>query len=168
MITLHCTLGVLAPLVAVAAFTVGWADAEFRFSRALGSHMVLQQAPARANIWGFDAPAGAQVIITLLAMDGGSGRLVCTATATADPNGSFAALLPPQSPGPHSSPIAHTIRAAVAGRNTVAAEMVDVLFGELWMCGGSVGHFIISFPLRAAGRGILPTSRFSHFVMGGL
>jgi hypothetical protein len=136
----------LVPLVALATFT-GWADGELRFSRALGSHMVLQQAPARANIWGFDAPAGAEVIITLRAMDGGSGRLVGTANATADQNGNFAALLPPQSPGPRSSsPTAHTIRAAVvSGRKTVAAvEMVDVLFGELWMCGGYV-RLLVSF-----------------------
>jgi hypothetical protein len=137
----------LVPLVALATFA-GWAAGELRFSRALGSHMVLQQAPARANIWGFDAPAGAEVIITLRAMDGGSGRLVGTVNATADQNGNFATLLPPQSPGPRSSPTAHTIRAAVPGGNTVAAEMVDVLFGELWMCGGSV-RLLISFVFRA-------------------
>lgn len=135
------TLGVLAPLVALGALT-GWADGQLRFSRALGSHMVLQQAPARANIWGFDAPAGGEVIITLLAMDSesgsGSGRLVGTATAMADQNGSFAALLPPQPSGPRSSPIPHTIQAAVSGHETIVAEMVDILFGEVWMCGGSV------------------------------
>ena len=143
---------VLAPFVTLTAFA-GWVDG-LRFSRALGSHMVLQQAPARANIWGFDAPPGAEVIVTLWGIDGGSNRLVGTAKATADQNGNFVTLLPPQLPGPRGSPTAHTIRAAVSGHETVAAEMVDVLFGEVWMCGGSVGH-LIRFARRAAHLGWL-------------
>ena len=129
------SLSMLAPLVLAAC--AGWVNGELRFARALGSHMVLQQAPARANVWGFGAPVGAEVVITMLTADDGPGRLVWSANITADATGSFAALLPPQSSGPRGSPISHTIRAATSD-GVVAAEMSDVLFGDVWMCGGQV------------------------------
>ena len=112
------------------------AGGSLRFSRALGSHMVLQQAPARANIWGFGAAPGEQVVVTLREM---AGSAVANATATATADGSFAVLLPPQPSGPRGAPTAHAIRAAAVGSSATdgdAAELVDVLFGEVWLCGG--------------------------------
>jgi len=111
------------------------AGGSLRFSRALGSHMVLQQAPARANIWGFGAAPGGQVVVTLWEM---AGRAVANATATATADGSFAVLLPPQPSGPRGAPTAHAIRAAAVGSSATdaTAELVDVLFGEVWLCGG--------------------------------
>ena len=111
------------------------AGGPLRFSRALGSHMVLQQAPARANIWGFGAAPGEQVVVTLREM---AGSAVANATATATADGSFAVLLPPQPSGPRGAPTAHAIRAAAVGSSATdaTAELVDVLFGEVWLCGG--------------------------------
>ena len=132
--------GVAHEHVHAAAAAAAATGSRLRFSRALGSHMVLQQAPARATIWGFGAPPGGQVAVTLRALAagaGGQGRLVANATATAGADGSFAALLPPQPAGPRGSPTAHVVRAALAGgSSTVATEIVDVLFGEVWLCGG--------------------------------
>jgi sialate O-acetylesterase len=107
--------------------------AALRFSRALSSHMVLQQAPARANIWGFGAPAGSQVAITLhtVAPDTTQqGHLVARVSTVAMSDGSFVAKLPAQAGGT----TAHIIRATVAAGDS--AEIDDVLFGEVWACGG--------------------------------
>eukprot|EP01043_Picozoa_sp_COSAG02_P008416 COSAG02_NODE_269_length_26468_cov_4.489021_3_plen_169_part_00 len=137
-------LRLLAPLVLTSY--CGVVDGELRFSRALGSHMVLQQAPARANIWGYGAPSGAEVAVTLLATDHGVEHFVGTTTAIAGADGSFSVLLPPQSPGPRGSPTAHTIRATVTGDTSAAemVQMVDVLFGEVWICGGSVSPMLVA------------------------
>ena len=92
---------------------------------------------------------------------GGPGHLVATAAATGGADGSFAVLLPPQPSGPRGSPTAHSIRATVAASPVAGggggggvggghtggtrgdgdgdasySEIVDVLFGEVWLCGG--------------------------------
>ena len=125
----------LAPSLVLGVAQAAMPGGPLRFSRALGSHMVLQQAPARANIWGFGAAPGGQVVVTLREM---AGSAVANATATATADGSFAVLLPPQPSGPRGAPTAHAIRAAAAGSSATddAAELVDVLFGEVWLCGG--------------------------------
>ena len=134
---LSALLAMVASLVLglVAQAAAEPAGGPLRFSRALGSHMVLQQAPARANIWGFGAAPGEQVVVTLREM---AGSAVANATATATADGSFAVLLPPQPSGPRGAPTAHAIRAAAVGSSATddAAELVDVLFGEVWLCGG--------------------------------
>jgi sialate O-acetylesterase len=102
------------------------------FSSALGSSMVLQQAPARANVWGFGAPAGSRVAVTL--HTGGAaqqGHLVARVSTVASPDGSFVAKLPAQPGG--TTP--HVVRATVVGAGDTA-EIDDVLFGEVWACGG--------------------------------
>ena len=43
-------------------------DEQLRFSRARGSRMMLPQTPARANVWGFGAEPGRQVVVTLRTM----------------------------------------------------------------------------------------------------
>ena len=130
-------LALLVLGLAVAHAAAAAAEDRLRFSRALGSHMVLQQAPARANIWGFGAPSGGQVVITLreMAAAGRQGRVVANVTTTARPDGRYAVVLPAQPSGPRGSPTIHAIRAA-AGGSTEAAEIEDVLFGEVWVCGG--------------------------------
>lgn len=92
-----------------------------------------RQAPARANIWGFGAPAAAQVVVTLRATGAAAPAANVSASAAAD--GSWAVLLPPQPSGAESggAPTAYTIRATVGGE---AALIDDVLFGEVWLCGG--------------------------------
>ena len=63
---------------------------------------------------------------------------VATVNTTALADGSFAVLLPPLPSGPRGSPAAYTIRATAAGSGSEqdAVEIVVVLFGEVWLCGG--------------------------------
>ena len=90
-------------------------------SDALGSHMVLQRAPAAAVIWGF-SPAGSTVKTTL---DSRAPAL----TAAADAGGVWRQALPPaEAGGPH------TIRVESSAGAT--AVLADVLFGDVYVCGG--------------------------------
>ena len=42
---------------------------EFRFSTIYGDHMVLQQAPNQANVWGFTADCGDQISVNFDSKD---------------------------------------------------------------------------------------------------
>jgi sialate O-acetylesterase len=115
----------------LAALSPTAVTAALHFSRALGSHMVLQQAPARANIWGFGAPADSSVTVTLHAsITTQREHPVARISVMASPDGSFVVKLPAQPGGT----TAHIIRAAVAAGDST--EIYGVLFGEVWVCGG--------------------------------
>ena len=90
-------------------------------SRTLGDHMVLQAAPQRATIWGATTP-GAVVTTTF---DG------INRTATADENGTWRQQLPPT---PASSLRSHLLLFSSSSGET--AKLQDVLFGEVFVCGG--------------------------------
>ena len=90
-------------------------------SRTLGDHMVLQAAPQKAVVWGATTP-GAVVTTTF---DG------VNRTATADLNGTWRQQLPPT---PASSLQSHLLLFASSSGET--AKLQDVLFGEVFVCGG--------------------------------
>jgi hypothetical protein len=94
----------------------------FRFANTLGDHMVLQQAPAKAQIWGF-APAGSSVSVTSSA----AGSAPVTAAVGAD--GTWQAALAPVKAG--STPITITAKAGAA-----SIVLKDVLYGDVWFCSG--------------------------------
>jgi len=87
-------------------------------SNALGSHMVLQRAPQRANIWGWTT-AGATVSVTFNDK---------TYTATATAMGAWNVLLDAT---PAGGP--HTITVMSGGTTTTLS---DVLFGDVFVCSG--------------------------------
>lgn len=108
--------------LASAGSTVG--DATFRFANYYGDHMVLQQAPASATVWGYVLLCGA-------------------VTVTADGKSYMATIIPgltnmckwsvrlgPMAGG--STP--HVITATSAAHGSI--KLSDVLFGDVWMCGG--------------------------------
>ena len=74
-------------LAALASAALASAAASCTLSNVLGSHMVLQRAPASAMVWGFASP-GTGVRTTLA----GAGAL----TAVADAAGVWRQALPPQ------------------------------------------------------------------------
>ena len=104
----------------------------FAISSAFGSHMVLQRAPARAAIWGFDAPGTTVTVI----LDGGAQRLANTTDAT----GLWRVTLAPVPPG---GP--HTLTASSSGGGSAALD--DVQFGAVFVCGGQSN---MQFSLHAA------------------
>ncbi|EWM26950.1 protein of unknown function DUF303, acetylesterase putative, partial [Nannochloropsis gaditana] len=92
-----------------------------RLAHTLGSHMVLQQAPLPACLYGSGSPTA----YIALRMDQALTPVVGTVV---DLNGEWAACLPPQGPG---GP--HTITITGSGGRIVVE---DVLFGDVWLCSG--------------------------------
>ena len=92
-----------------------------RLAHTLGSHMVLQQAPLPACLYGQGSPK-AFISLTL------DGAAVPSATTVVDAMGKWVACLPPQQAGG-----AHTLTIAGSGGNIT---LEDVLFGEVWLCAG--------------------------------
>ena len=82
--------------------------------------MVLQRAPKRAMLWGFSAPAS-QVHVRLDAN--------AALTAITNANGTWRLALPPTL----ATAVAHIITISNA---TMTTTLVDVLFGEVFLCGG--------------------------------
>jgi len=88
-------------------------------SNALGSHMVLQRSPLRANIWGWTTP-GATVTVVFKAKQ---------YQATAAASGLWSVLLEPTiAGGPYTITATSTSGAS--------ASLTDVLFGDVYVCSG--------------------------------
>jgi len=90
-------------------------------SATLGSNMVLQRAPQQALVWGF-AASGTVVTTTM------DGKTKLTTTAGTD--GIWRQKLPPQ---PASDKAHYFAFTSSAGQS---AEMLNVLFGDVYLCGG--------------------------------
>ncbi|XP_067674175.1 sialate O-acetylesterase-like [Haliotis asinina] len=96
----------------------------FRFASSYGDHMVLQQAPKQATVWGFASAAGETVTVQI------SGKGSVTTTATQGDNGTvvwYAQLPPVNAGGPYTITATST-----EGKLTLS----DVLFGDVWVCSG--------------------------------
>ena len=107
-------------------------------SATLGDHMVLQREPQQAIVWGFTAP-GATVTTTmapsLCATDDGRSAGACERQAfkaTADKDGTWRQKLPPMP----ASKKAYSFTFASSSAAAEKASMDDVLFGDVFMCGG--------------------------------
>ena len=111
----------LLPLVVNVTCTGGPCASLFKLSATLQDHMVLQRAPAAAVVWGFAAP-GTTVTTTF----GGHPPL----TSTADATSVWRAKLPPTAAS--AAPQTITFAASTGER----ASLNDVLFGDVYLCGG--------------------------------
>ena len=107
-----------------------------RFAHSLGDHMVLQQAPKQAIVWGICDPAKcADVHVTLAAAaatDNLSSTVATSVTIAATAGtvpGTFLVKLPATAGGA----TAHTVTAT---DGTSTAILTDVLFGDVWVCSG--------------------------------
>jgi len=94
-------------------------NSDFKLSRTLGSHMVLQRAPASAVVWGF-APPSAVVTASF------NGTELVSQTGS---DGIWRIGLPPTpAGGPHTI----AFRVSTGGEQ----RLDDVLFGDVYVCGG--------------------------------
>ena len=119
-------MAITALAVAALALIGGAAAAaagDFRFAAVLGDQMVLQRAPARANMWGFGATAGERVSVTLDAHPVGA--------AAADADGRWLVQLP----ATPATGRAHVLTAARASGGA-KLRLSGVLFGDVWVCSG--------------------------------
>jgi sialate O-acetylesterase len=108
---LHVTL-----VVFLSCFFTAFAQADVRLPSIIGSHMVVQQG-REVPIWGWAEP-GENVTVSM------SGK---TAIATAGEDGRWQVKIGPFAPGE-----VHAM--TITGVNEI--ELIDILVGEVWLCGG--------------------------------
>ncbi|KAI4892158.1 hypothetical protein NFI96_026126, partial [Prochilodus magdalenae] len=106
------------------AFTAGLSGDKFRFASYYGNHMVLQRDPERAVVWGY-ATDGAEVEISL------SGPQSNQVKSTPVVNGIWKMTLDAVKPG---GP--YNLTAVQKGPATAKIVLTDILFGDVWLCGG--------------------------------
>ncbi|XP_044210082.1 sialate O-acetylesterase [Thunnus albacares] len=95
-------------------------DGQLSFASYYGDHMVLKKSPEKAVLWGY-GPEGEEVILFLL----GPVNQKTSATVT---KGIWRVTLDPvEAGGPYNV-------SAFIGNST--ATLTDVLFGDVWLCGG--------------------------------
>ena len=104
-------------------------------SATLGNHMVLQRAPQQAVVWGFTAPNA--TVTTTMAPSACAAEAACaraTFEAVAGADGTWRQLLPPTP----ALTTPYTLDFASSNSTAERATLVDVLFGDVYLCGGQV------------------------------
>ncbi|KAK3746757.1 hypothetical protein QZH41_013585, partial [Actinostola sp. cb2023] len=97
----------------------------FRFANIYGDHMVLQQAPFRANVWGF-GEVGQPVVVII-------GNLAYQVKVVAGPQGKgmWTANLDAHKGGPYSITASSKVNSTLYN-----ITLNNVLFGDVWICSG--------------------------------
>ena len=111
---------------------------EVSFAASYGSHMVLQQAPARASVWGF-APSDVTAVSVALAGGSGSHKPMQASLQRFNSSALTWSLLLPAIAATRredGSAVAYQITASATGKTVTSASIEDVLFGEVWICSG--------------------------------
>ncbi|CAN2388130.1 short-chain carboxylesterase activity [Pristimantis euphronides] len=104
------------------------AGATFRFASYYGDHMVLQQKPAQAVVWGY-GEVGALVTLTLVR---GIDTFSKMAVKVHEEVGIWKVLLDPMDyGGPY-----HLIAQQNFKEEITSIHLDDILFGDVWVCGG--------------------------------
>ena len=101
-------------------------DQALNFSSTLGSHMVLQQSPARSSVYGFynaKEEKNASIRVTV-----SGANQSYTINASTDGSGRWKAVLAPGNAG-------DIISIKVSTRHE-AVKLEDVIFGDVWYCAG--------------------------------
>ncbi|XP_061074008.1 sialate O-acetylesterase-like isoform X1 [Conger conger] len=99
----------------------GAGGADVRFASYYGDHMVLQQAPARAVLWGYGSDQYKVSVIL-------QGTNLYHAADVYVQNGVWRVTLPPtKAGGPYS------VNVSQQGSQVT---LTDLMFGDVWMCGG--------------------------------
>lgn len=99
-------------------------------SATLGSHMVLQRAPQQAVVWGHTAP-GAKVT-TMMTKVGREEDTALKLVTTAAADGTWRQLLPATA----ASKEPYSFQFSSSSAAEEKATMTDVLFGDVFLCGG--------------------------------
>ncbi|XP_029027864.1 sialate O-acetylesterase [Betta splendens] len=119
-----------------------------RFASYYGDHMVLQRSPDRAVLWGY-GPEGAQVTVSLL------GPSVQKTRPVSVTKGIWRVTLDPVVPGgPYN-----VTAAAVDGDS---ATLTDVLFGDVWLCGGQSNMYFETSQVFNASEELALAAAYPH------
>eukprot|EP00729_Bicosta_minor_P006043 gene6043-14072_t len=103
----------------------------FRFANTHGDHMVLQQSPAKAQIWGFAKP-GSTITVTSTASVATAADGTAGVTGVTAADGTWQVSMP----AVKGSLKPATITATSSTAGTKPITMVDVLYGDVWFCAG--------------------------------
>lgn len=118
-----------------------------RFASYYGDHMVLQKAPERAVVWGY-GPEDAQVIVFLL---GPTNQKASSVSVT---KGIWKVTFDPvEAGGPYN------VTAAINGST---ATLTDVLFGDIWLCGGQSNMYFFISQIFNASEELAHVEEFPH------
>ena len=121
----------------------------FRFSNTHGDHMVLQQAPAKAQIWGFGTAGQSVSVVTTAA----GGATPIKATVAAD--GTWQVALVPVKAS--ANPVTVT-----ATSGTTSITLKDVLYGDVWFCSGQSNmQFTVDSAFNASAE-VAAAANFPH------
>ncbi|XP_063061145.1 sialate O-acetylesterase isoform X2 [Engraulis encrasicolus] len=97
---------------------------DFRFASYYGDHMVLQKAPERAVLWGYGTENSTVVVVL-------HGLSIAREYSSHVSEGVWRVMLGPvKAGGPYK------VTAVQMGINTTVVTLSDVLFGDVWLCGG--------------------------------
>ena len=116
------------------AAMLGADGSQLSFSAAYASHMVLQQAPARAVVWGY-APSSTAAAMLTLTWFAGSTATVATLSSFNSTASLWTAKLPPikASHRVDGRATSYSLTISTGARHT---SISDVLFGDVWVCSG--------------------------------
>ncbi|XP_019720524.1 sialate O-acetylesterase isoform X1 [Hippocampus comes] len=120
----------------------------FGFASYYGNHMVLQKSPERAILWGYGNPEGAQVTVYL------SGPLKYNSSPVTVENGIWRVTLDPiEAGGPYN---------VTATLQNSSATLTDVLFGDIWLCGGQSNMYFKTSQIFNASEELSLASKYPH------
>ncbi|XP_074534926.1 sialate O-acetylesterase [Halichoeres trimaculatus] len=122
-------------------------DGILRFASYYGDHMVLQRSPESAVLWGY-GPEGALVTVVL------SGPLKQEATAVVVTDGIWRVTLDPvEAGGPYN---------VTAATEDSKATLTDVLFGDIWLCGGQSNMYFFLNQVFDASKELALAEKYPH------
>ncbi|XP_049431493.1 sialate O-acetylesterase-like isoform X2 [Epinephelus fuscoguttatus] len=130
-------------------------EGDLSFASYYGDHMVLQKSPERAVLWGYGSD-GAQVTLTL---SGPTKQKTSPVTVT---NGIWRVTLNPvKAGGPYN------VTAVTKDSN---ATLTDVLFGDIWLCGGQSNMWFNMSMVRNASKELKLSENYTdvRFFMASL
>eukprot|EP00040_Diaphanoeca_grandis_P043546 m.9603 g.9603 ORF g.9603 m.9603 type:complete len:763 (+) comp7821_c0_seq1:110-2398(+) len=107
-------------------------DSVLNFSATHSSHMVLQQSPAQASVYGHVGTVRSGTVAVVVTVTGGADMYKVNAVVT---NGRWKAVLRPTN-ATSSTSSAYTITATCASGCTGTVSLDDVVFGDVWYCSG--------------------------------
>ncbi|KAM4742097.1 sialate O-acetylesterase [Anableps anableps] len=123
-------------------------DGTLRFASYYGDHMVLQKSPQKAVLWGY-GPEGKQVAVYLTAAT--VLQKVISAPVT---DGIWQVTLEPvDAGGPYS------VRAV---SDSSICSLTDVLFGDIWLCGGQSNMLFPTSQIFNASEELALSSKYPH------
>nr|XP_020455900.1 sialate O-acetylesterase isoform X1 [Monopterus albus] len=143
LIVMEVILGVVFILLA----TLRDADGSLRFASYYRDHMVLQKSPEKAVLWGY-GPEGAQVTVFL------SGPIHQKISPVNVTKGIWRVTLYPVD-------VAGPFNVTALAQNSIVT-LTDVLFGDVWLCGGQSNMYFKTSQIFNASEELALAAKYPH------